>query len=128
MIQIHVPTSHHTGGNLIASTPTHPQQDFISQILRDNYDNLYRIMSCEAPNITSSLYSRYFIDDETCSFVTSATGVSDRAKAHKLVKNCIQSILVHQHPMDRLKELLDVLRNALPAAKPVADRILEKVS
>ena len=128
IIQVHVPTSHHTGGNLITSMPTHPQRDIVKQILRDSYDSLYRIMICGQLDITGSLYSRYFVDEETRSFVTSATGVSDQAKAHKLVENCTQSILIDQHPVEKLKEMLNILRNALPAARPVADKILEKVS
>ena len=121
-------SSPHIGGHLLTSTPTHPQREIISQILRDNYDSLYRIMSCGQSDITSSLYSRYFIDDDTRSFMMTGMGVSDLTKAHRLVDNCTKSILIHQNPKEKLMEMLDILSVVQPAAKPVADKILEKVS
>ena len=84
-------------------------------------------MSLDPPGIASLLYSQQLVDEGTRSYVTSALGVSDQDKAHRLVQNCTQSILIHQ-PVDRLRELLDILRNAQPAARPVADRIQEKVT
>ena len=115
-------------GNMTTLTPTHPQRDIISQILRDNYDSLFRIVSIYPSGIASSLYSQLLIDEGTLNYVTSAVGVSDHDKAHKLVQKCTHSILIHQHPVGRLRKLLDILTGTQPAARPVVDRILEKVT
>ena len=84
-------------------------------------------MSFDVSVITRFLYSWQLVDESTLSYVTSAMGVSNQDKAHRLVQNCSENILMDQHPMDRLKGLLDILRNVQPAAEPVADRILEEV-
>ena len=116
---------HHTGHGLITSTPT---QDAVSQLVTKHYKNLHSILNLDPPGLAGSLYSCQFFGDSTLNYVTTVMGVPNQTKAHRLLQDCKQSILNHKHPEKRLRELLDILRSAQPAANPLADMILQEVS
>ena len=102
-------------------------KDTIRQILTENYVCLHDILSLNPLGFAGSLYSCQFFGDSTLDYVSTAVGVSHQTKAHRLLQDSKQAILTYQHPQERLRELLDIFSNAQPAARPVVNRILEKV-
>ena len=114
-----------TGGTLVTDAPS---KDIINRILTKHYVDLHGAMRNNPSSIATYLYSHLFISDGTLRDVTTTVGESNDVKGHKLLQECKQNILTHQHPGERLRELLDILRDVEPAVKTVADRIIEKVS
>lgn len=104
-----------------------PTQDTIRQILTKHYVNLHSILSLDPSGFAGSLYSSQFCGDNTLSYVTNVTGVSNQTKAHQLLQDCKLGILNHRHPEESLRKLLDIL-STQPVAKTLADRILGEVS
>ena len=73
------------------------------------------------------LYAAHFIGDSTHRHVTTTVSIPEDAKAEKLLQDCKENIITHAQPVERMRELLEILCEE-PSARAVADKINKQVS
>ena len=71
------------------------------------------------------LYSARFISDSTHRRVNE--NISGEDKADKLLQDCRENIITHAQPVERMRELLEILCME-PSGRAVADKIKKQVS
>ena len=82
-------------------------------------------MSLSTSSMARLLYSARFISDSTHRRVTE--NIPEDAKADKLLQDCKENIITHAQPVERMRELLEILCME-PSARAVADKINKQVS
>ena len=82
-------------------------------------------MSLSTSSMARLLYSARFIGDSTHRRVTE--NIPEDAKADKLLQDCKENIITHAQPVERMRELLEILCME-PSARAVADKINKQVS
>ena len=125
VLYVYIP---HLGSSSLAGVTGTPTQNTISQILKKNYIDLHRIISINPTNVAGYFYSAELISNATLHYVTTTVGISGEEKGHKLLQDCHVNIVSHDDPVERVRKLLETLRELEPAAKVVVERINGQVS
>ena len=73
------------------------------------------------------LYGAKFISDSTNRHIIATSGISEEEKADKLLQDCTTHITTHAHPVEKMRELLEILCME-PAGRSVAEKIDKQVS
>ena len=102
------------------------QLTLVKQIMTSEHVGILRVMSINASNMATHLYKAEFIGDSTNRYIATS-GIPEEKKAVKLLQDCTTHITTHPQPVERMKELLEILCEE-PAGKFVAEKINKQVS
>ena len=102
------------------------QLTLVKQIMTSEHVGIHSVMSINASNMAAHLYTAEFISDSTKRHIATS-GIPEEEKAGKLLQDCTTHITSHPQPVERMKELLEILCKE-PAGKFVAEKIKKQVS
>ena len=94
--------------------------------MTSEHADIHSVMSMNASSMAVHLYAAKFISDSTNRYIATF-GIPDEEKAVKLLRDSTTHITSHPQPVERMKELLEILCKE-PAGKFVAEKINKQVS
>ena len=99
-----------------------------TELLRDHYANLTGIISTHLLQVTDALYTKRLITTATKGEILTTMGISDYAKASRLMHVIETGLAASPDPVRYLTDFCDVLKNQQPQAlKDIGASIIQQL-